>query len=243
MSTFLHYLCYLWGVEMNINQEKLKVMKKILLSIAVLVFSASSALAGNNILGFLNVGARIGIVSSSENIPTDKEGIKNEIMAEGTGWTGNLFARINIPKLPIYIQPELQYTNTTINIPTIESILGKDEQTTETHKYIDMPLLLGAEFGIGDLVSLRVNAGPVFAIASEKGFKDLTEDDFVNAWEGLKTDPHMTWTAGLGVKVLDIIAEIRYNGNFNGGKIDTSNIEDSINTQRTSWNLSLGIMF
>ena len=219
-------------------------MKKFLLAIvAITTLSMGSAVAGNNLLGLFNVGGRIGIISSSEGIPTTSDGVKDAIKAEGTGWTGNVFARINIPKLPLYIQPELQYTNTTINIPTIDSILGKDEQTTETHKYIDMPLLLGAEFGIGDLVSLRVNAGPVFAIASEKGFKDLTEDDFVNAWEGLKTDPHMTWTAGLGVKVLDIIAEIRYNGNFNGGKIDTSNIEDSINTQRTSWNLSLGIMF
>ena len=240
MSTFLHYLCYLWGVEMNINQEKLKVMKKILLSIAVLVFSASSALAGNNILGFLNVGARIGIVSSSENIPTDKEGIKNEIMAEGTGWTGNLFARINIPKLPIYIQPELQYTNTTIDLPSVDDLLpGEKEPEPESHKYIDLPIMVGAEFGLGSLASIRINAGPVFAITSEKGFKDLVEEDFIAAYK----EPKISWTAGLGVKVLSLIAEIRYNGNFNGGKINTEDLAGSVNTTRTSWNLSVGVMF
>jgi hypothetical protein len=79
----------------------------------------------------------------------------------------------------------------------------------------------------------------VFAIASEKGFGDLTQDDFVAAYN----EPTMSWTAGLGVKVLSIIAEVRYNGNFTDGKIDTSNLAGSIDTNRTSWNLSIGLMF
>jgi hypothetical protein len=157
------------------------------------------------------------------------------IKADGTGWTGTVFARVNIPSLPLYIQPELQYTNTTITIP----IVTDNSQNTEKHTYIDLPVLLGAEFGLGSLASVRINAGPVFAIASEKGFGDLTQDDFVAAYN----EPTMTWTAGLGVKVLSFIAEVRYNGNFVDGKIDTDNIMGSIDTNRTSWSLSLGVVF
>ncbi len=219
-------------------------MKKLLLSAIVALCSFVTVSANNNILGILNVGGRIGIISSSETIPMDGEAIKESITAEGTGWTGSLFARINLPKLPIYIQPELQYTKTTIDIPSfdLDSILGKDEENKiESHRYIDMPILLGAEFGIGSLVSVRLNAGPVFAITSEKGFSDLTEEDFKQAWDNLINEPKMTWTAGLGVKVLSLIAEIRYNGNFN--KLDTSDLTGSVNTSRTSWNMSLGVMF
>lgn len=218
-------------------------MKKFLLAIvAITTLSVGSAVAGNNLLGLFNVGGRIGIISSSENIPTTSDGVKDAIKAEGTGWTGNVFARINIPKLPLYIQPELQYTNTTINIPSIDNLVGGGkEQTAESHKYIDLPLLVGAEFGLGSLVSVRINVGPVFPIASEKGFKDLGKEDFEDAWNSLKTDPKMTWTAGLGVKVLSLIAEIRYNGNFNGDTVSVDNV--SVNTERTSWNLSLGVMF
>lgn len=214
-------------------------MKKSLLTLLVSLFVVTGAQA-NNILGLFNVGARIGILSSSEQIPMSGDQIKESITAEGTGWTGTVFARINIPKLPLYIQPELQYTNTTIDLPSVEDLLpGEKEPEPESHKYIDLPILLGAEFGLGSLASVRINAGPVFAIASEKGFKDLTEDDFVGAYK----EPSMTWTAGLGVKVLSLIAEIRYNGNFNGGKIDTEDLAGSVNTNRTSWNLSLGVMF
>lgn len=214
-------------------------MKKSLLTLLVSLFVVTGAQA-NNILGIFNVGARIGILSSSEQIPMSGDQIKESITAEGTGWTGTVFARINIPKLPLYIQPELQYTNTTIDLPSVEDLLpGEKEPEPESHKYIDLPILLGAEFGLGSLASVRINAGPVFAIASEKGFKDLSEEDFVGAYK----EPSMTWTAGLGVKVLSLIAEIRYNCNFNGGKIDTEDLAGSVNTNRTSWNLSLGVMF
>jgi hypothetical protein len=220
-------------------------MKKLLLTAIIALCSFASVSANNNILGILNIGGRIGIISSSETIPMDGEAIKESITAEGTGWTGNIFARINLPKLPIYIQPELQYTKTTIDIPSfdIDSILGKEEEAVvESHRYIDMHILIGAEFGLGSLVSVRVNAGPVFAIASEKGFKDLTQNDFLQAWDNLLAEPQMTWTAGLGVKVLSLIAEIRYNGNFNSGASATD-LAGAVNTARTSWNMSIGVMF
>ncbi|MBQ1964651.1 MAG: PorT family protein [Tidjanibacter sp.] len=223
-------------------------MKKVILSIVAALLSCSAMMAGNNILGILNVGGRIGIVSSSEQIPDTTDALKNAITAQGTGWTGTVFARVNIPKLPLYIQPELQYTNSQIKVPTLPSVDellgGKTEsEETVTNTYIDLPVLIGAEIGLGGLASVRVNAGPVVSIAQNKGFKELTENDFLNAWDKLKKDPTVTWTAGVGVKVLSLIAEIRYNGNFKGGKVDTENLQESIDPNRTSWNLSLGVMF
>ncbi len=212
-------------------------MKKLLLST---LFVLCSALAANALgFGLFNIGARIGMVSSSEQIPMSGSEIKESINAEGTGWTGSVFARINFLD-HFYLQPELQYTKTSIDLPklNLDYILGKEEEI-ESHKYIDLPVLLGFEFGLGSIASVRINAGPVFAIASEKGFGDLVEDDFIAAYK----EPRVSWTAGIGAKVLGFIAEFRYNGNFNGGKIDTSNLAGSIDTNRTSWNLSVGIMF
>lgn len=223
-------------------------MKRIIISLLAVVLSSTALMAGNNILGILNVGGRIGIVSSSEQIPDTTDALKNAITAQGTGWTGTVFARVNIPKLPIYIQPELQYTNSQIKVPTLPSVdelLGGKTESEEvvTNTYIDLPVLVGAEIGLGGLASVRINAGPVVNIATNKGFKDLKEEDFLNAWDRLKEDPTITWTAGIGVKVLSLIAEIRYNGNFKGGKVDTENLKESIDPNRTSWNLSLGVMF
>ena len=211
-------------------------MKKIILS-ALFVLCSAVAVNANDILGFFNVGARIGITSSSEQIPMTGDDIKESITAEGTGWTGTVFARINFKKLHMFIQPELQYTKTTIELPSFD-IFGKEEPK-ESHRYIDLPVLVGFEFGLGSLANVKINAGPVFAVASEKGFGDLTEEDFIGAYK----EPKVKWTAGLGVKLLSFIAEVRYNGNFNNGKIDTNNIAGSIDTNHTSWNLSIGVMF
>lgn len=212
-------------------------MKKFIFSLMATLLCITSVEAHNNILGIFNIGARIGIISSSENIPMNTDQITDAIKADGTGWTGTVFARLNIPKLPIFIQPELQYTNTTIKLP-LEDLFGSEDEV-ESHRYIDLPILLGAEIGLGGLASVRINAGPVFAITSEKGFGDLTEEDFIGAYK----EPKISWTAGLGVKLLNFLGEIRYNGNFQDGKIDTENIAGSIDTNRTSWSLSIGYMF
>lgn len=211
-------------------------MKKVLFALFALCLSITSADAA--LFGLFNVGGRLGMVSSSQAIPQTGEGIKESILAEGTGWTGTLFARINIPKLPLYIQPELQYTKTTIEIPEILGGQGSAAEG-ESHRYIDLPILLGAEVGLGSLASVRLNLGPVFNVANEKGFGDLTKEDFVQAYK----EPVVSWTAGVGVKLLGFIAEVRYNGNFNNNTVDVENIAGSIDTSRTSWNLSVGLMF
>lgn len=208
-------------------------MKKTLLTGLAVLLTTLTISAHNG--GLFNIGGRIGIVSSSEVIPTTSSALGDAITAEGTGWTGTLFARLNVPVLPLFIQPELQYTNTTIQIPLVVDT----GTTTEKHTYIDLPILVGAEIGLGDLVRVRLNAGPVFSLAADKGFGDLVSEDFVAAYE----EPDMSWTAGLGVSVLSFTADFRYNGNFVNDTIDKENIIDSINTDYTSWSISVGVMF
>lgn len=213
-------------------------MKKFILS-ALFVLTSAVTMNAFGILGIFNVGARIGMISSSEQIPMNGDQIKESINAEGTGWTGTVFARINFFD-NFYLQPELQYTNTQIDLPSLDDLIGKEEEQVESRRYIDLPLLVGVQFGLGDLACIRINAGPVFAITEEKGFKDLVEEDFIAAYK----NPSVTWTAGIGATVLGgIVADFRYNGNFKNGEINTEDVAGSIDTNRTSWTLSIGIMF
>ncbi len=211
-------------------------MKKTLLTIALLAFSASVLMAENNVLGIFNVGIKAGIVSSSEKVPTSGQEIRDAAFADGTGWFAAALVRVNIPKLPLFIQPELQYTTNKYKIPTTE---GSTETEEEKVKLVDMPILAGVEAGLGRLIRLRVNAGPVFAISSGKSLAELKSEDFKKVYK----DPSLTWTAGVGISVLSIMIDMRYNGNFKNGKVDTNDVAGSVDTQRTSWNLSVGIMF
>lgn len=53
----------------------------------------------------------------------------------------------------------------------------------------------------------------------------------------------VTWTAGIGVDLFNIMVDIRYNGVFS--KKDIANIGDlaSINTRPTSWTFTIGYLF
>ena len=212
-------------------------MKKFVLSTLLVLFSA---VAANAMIGPFYIGARLGVLSSNEQIPTSSGALEEIITAEGTGWTGTVFARVKLSK-HFFLQPELQYTKTTIDLPsfTLDGLLGKEEEV-ESHKYIDLPILVGFEFGLGGLASLRLNAGPVFAIASEKGFGDLVKEDFISAYK----TPSVSWTAGIGARFLGgFVADLRYNGNFSDSKFDIKDPLAIIDTNTSSWNLSIGIMF
>lgn len=216
-------------------------MKKTFLALALLT-SVCTLNAENNVLGIFNIGLKAGISSTSENIPKSGSELKEATFAEGTGWFGAAFVRVNVinKSVKVFLQPELQYTSNSYKIPTAGQIIGTEKkEEVEKVRLIDMPVLIGADFGLGSLVRIRANAGPVFAISQNKELKYLKGSDF----ESIYKNPSLSWTAGVGVSVLSLMLDLRYNGNFKGGKVDTSNVQDSIDTQRTSWNLALGIMF
>lgn len=209
-------------------------MRKFIFSSLVVLLTTLTLSAHNN-GGLFSFGGRIGIVSSSEEVPNTSEGLSEVFNAEGTGWTGALVARVDVPILPLFIQPELQFTSTTLSIAQASD----NSSATAKHTYLDLPVMLGAEIGLGDLVRVRANAGPVFSIVADKGLSELDSDDFIAAYE----TPSMTWAAGFGVSILSFTADLRYNGSFTNGVFDKENIIGSIDTKATSWTLSIGVMF
>ena len=191
-------------------------MKKIALAVAALLISVS-AMAGNNYkLPFVSFGIKAGYTTNQQKI--DYKALRNAetIKKNASGFNAGIVARVDFPLLPIYVQGELLY---------------------DWGKYKDVSL---TGLGSSNFVKVRANVGPVFNLVSTAKFSNVEN---VADLENMFRKQTVTWTAGIGVDLFNIMVDIRYNGVFS--KKDIANIGDlaSINTRPTSWTFTIGYLF
>lgn len=208
-------------------------MKKATLLFLFICFSTSSLFAGNGILGLFNIGVKGGYVASSEIIPTKT--LDELIKGRGDGYFVSAILKVPIPKTPIYIQTELQYSFSKYTLEDIiDEIIGQRDGVKKI-KMLDLPVLVGAQLDL-KILKLKIEAGPVFNLADDKKLSDLEGED-LKFWKSSV----VTWAAGVGVEALGFVTlDLRYNGNFDGNKTSVNGVNL---TSRTSWSLGLGILF
>ena len=196
-------------------------MKKIALAVAALLISVS-AMAGNNYkLPFVSFGIKAGYTTNQQKI--DYKALLNAetIKKNASGFNAGIVARVDFPLLPIYVQGELLYDWGKYKDVSLTGL----NPTSVTTNNFSVPVLVGVGIGSSNFVKVRANVGPVFNL--ENMFRKQT----------------VTWTAGIGVDLFNIMVDIRYNGVFS--KKDIANIGDlaSINTRPTSWTFTIGYLF
>ena len=202
-------------------------MKKIALAVAALLISVS-AMAGNNYkLPFVSFGIKAGYTTNQQKI--DYKALLNAetIKKNASGFNAGIVARVDFPLLPIYVQGELLYD------------WGLNPTSVTTNNF-SVPVLVGVGIGSSNFVKVRANVGPVFNLVSTAKFSNVEN---VADLENMFRKQTVTWTAGIGVDLFNIMVDIRYNGVFS--KKDIANIGDlaSINTRPTSWTFTIGYLF
>ena len=123
------------------------------------------------------------------------------------GYHFGLQARIQTPLLGLYIQPELLYNSNTTRFNYIPAV--KTDNYFKLRKTdLDLPVLLGFK-----ILLFRLNAGPVFKVnlkekVLNKGVSENYEvkSSFKNKYVG--------YQAGIGLDLMSLTFDIRYNGNF-----------------------------
>ena len=147
-------------------------------------------------------------------------------------------SRINIPLLPIHIQPELLFTSAGGKY-TVENVTQqlKDEDVKQTFNRVDIPIIIGYKIGPARLV-----AGPVASFILGDGFSTESlanvKSDFNSATWGIQ--------AGVGVDILGkLTVDLRYEGGLSKlGDSATFGGEEFAFDSRTSQVLvSLGYFF
>lgn len=140
---------------------------------------------------------------------TDRSVDELKLKAEGAtfGVHFGLMSRINIPLLPIHIQPELLFTSAGGKY-TVENVTQslKEEDVKQTFNRVDIPIIVGYKLG-----PVRLLGGPVASFVLSEGFSTESignvESDFNSATWGIQ--------AGLGVDILNkVTVDLRYEGSL-----------------------------
>lgn len=199
-------------------------MKKLIATLIILATATVWSAQADNRIPFISFGVKAGITSDQTKVDGGSLGTLFENAK--TGYQIGAVLRVDVPLLPIYVQPELLYST---------SKFGEDSMTASVN-HIDVPVLLGFGVGIGTTAKVRINAGPVFNVNSSSKIKmgdtDLSSDLF---------DKEVGWTAGAGVDLLGFTVDFRYNGQFKDSEGEFVGATSAIKSQ--NWSLSVGYLF
>lgn len=204
-------------------------MKKILLVALSLIVSAGIANADNN-KRLLQLGVHGGLISTASADEATSD-VGHTFEAASSYYAG-LALRVNIPILPIYIQPELDYM---WNNYTNEAMT--DNATKATFNTMRAPVLVGLGLG-GNALKIRVNAGPVFDFGAVGDNNFAGWEEFGETFE----ESTISWTAGVGLDISKLNIDFRYNGEFADQDVNFENAFDKMGKQ-SNWSISIGLMF
>ena len=138
---------------------------------------------------------------------------------------------------PIYVQGELVYDWGKFKGVQLAEGLSTSDVTTNN---LSIPVLVGVGIGSSNIVKIRANLGPVFNVMSTAKFSNLKNAE---SYENVFHRPAVTWTAGIGVDLFNIMVDVRYNGVFKKKEITKVGALASVNTTPTSWTISVGYLF
>ena len=196
-------------------------MKKLILTLALAVigFSASAQ---------FTLGPRITLTSNNLDL---REEVANVKAGDAEfGFQYGIFARIKVPVIGLYVQPELLFSKS-------ESTITSGAQDVDlSFNRVDVPVMIGGQIG-----PLRINAGPSFS------FLTSAESDVAGAVLDIKDNYSNTtvgFQAGIGVDILKFVIDLKYEGSFSERFGDAITVAgNSFATDERASQIVLGIGF
>ncbi|OEK06218.1 outer membrane beta-barrel protein [Roseivirga misakiensis] len=196
-------------------------MKKLILTLAFVVISVSASAQ-------VTLGPRITLISSNLDL---REEVANVQAGDAEfGFQYGLFARVKIPVIGLYVQPELLFSQT-------ESTITSSTQDVDlSFNRVDVPIMIGGKIG-----PLRINAGPALS------FLTSAESDIAGAVTDIKDNYSSTtigFQAGVGIDLLKFVIDLKYEGALSEKFGDAITVAgNSFSTDERGNQIVLGIGF
>lgn len=174
-------------------------MKKILLIVAIMAsYTAANA-------QLFSIGPRAGISSSTIKVDdTDTWEVDKE---SEFGYHLGLFARLQVPVIGLYVQPEVLFSKTGGRINFDDNDNDLHNAMELEFNRIDVPVLVGWKFG-----AFRVNAGPTFNFIT-KAEGTVNGQDFEEVDDKFKNST-VGYQAGIGFDLGKLLLDLKYEGNL-----------------------------
>ncbi|RIV19094.1 PorT family protein [Fibrisoma montanum] len=149
-----------------------------------------------------NFGPKLGITYSRLSFSGADRKINNRY---ATGFQGGAFLRINAGRF--YLQPEALFNEKGSKI-SFDATPGNRIDGKVKLQSLDIPLLLGVKLIDGELINLRIMAGPMYS-RQLKDESAVLENLSPNS--RIKRDQY-GYQAGLGIDLANLTLEARYEG-------------------------------
>jgi hypothetical protein len=193
-------------------KNKLKSMKKYLLSVGLLIAICISAKAQFS----------LGIKGGVDYSKIDNDNFKSSGVA---GYQAGAFARIGGG---VYLQPEVYLSSSGGDFNSNDNAYSARIRFTN----LNVPLLLGVKFGPKNL-NVRVMAGPIYtSVLSQNNSFSQNFNAAFNDFGKYKNST-LGYQAGAGVDLGPITADLRYEGNL-------TDINSDFGQRQNLWALSIG---
>lgn len=177
-------------------------MKKRLLLLAVLLTAALTTAQAQ-----IRFGVKAGLNLNTSDVKKVFHDGEIGTHDNPVGYHFGLQARIETPVLGLYIQPELLYNSNTTRfnyIPTVKT----DNYFKVRKTDLDLPVLVGFK-----ILLFRINAGPVFKVNLNEKVLNKRVSQLYEVKSSLK-NKYVGYQAGIGLDLMSLTFDIRYNGNF-----------------------------
>ncbi|MDW7691990.1 outer membrane beta-barrel protein [Flammeovirgaceae bacterium SG7u.111] len=214
-------------------------MKKIILLLFVL---GSFQIANAQLIKFgVRGGVNSASLTSDDLIVTSDDEFEQLKLKAGDAQLGfhvGAMARINIPVLPLYVQPELLITSVGGEY-TVEDLKNgaAPEKAQVKFTRLDIPAMVGFKLG-----PVALQAGPIATIVISD--KNDLEDKFTN-FEQSFNGATFGYQAGVGLNLGKIVLDLKYEGNLSklGDSVKILGQERSFDTRQNQVILSAGVFF
>lgn len=144
------------------------------------------------------LGPRVAITSTNLDIRENVADVKSGDAEFGFQY--GAFARVKVPIVGLYVQPELLFSKTESTVTTNTSTVDL------SFNRVDVPVMIGGKLG-----PLRINAGPSFS------FLTSAESDVAGTVTDIKdnySDTTVGFQAGIGVDFLKFVIDLKYEGSL-----------------------------
>jgi hypothetical protein len=222
---FNAYFCF----SLTLKSEQ---MKFILFSIALVVFNGVS-------FGQLELGIKIG--ANISGLSTDLEDYKKELKP---GLMAGAYARLGDK---LHLQPEIYFTSKRGGIVYDTEDASGNVTTDQVigFRTIDIPILAGYKIVNPPMMSIRLNAGPVASVVTQKVF-DITRNNekVTPSGDFEKSFRTINWGLqfGAGLDILFLSVDARYERGLNNmyKKPDSALSDDYSEIKNHLFFISLG---
>jgi opacity protein-like surface antigen len=192
-----------------------KQMKKTLLTIAAFLMLSIAAQAQE-----FKLGAQVGLLIPKLDLEKAQSSVNTQEFDGATGFQVGLAARLKFSTL--YVQVEPTYSRIGGEVKLAKNSTSVSEKFNSSR--FDLPVMIGARFGIGEVFGVRINAGPM---ASFYLNNTSLQDDLKQAYQKINDTAQsvesddfdaknfqFAYQAGVGVDVTKFSLDVRYEGSF-----------------------------